>query len=77
MLAKKLGALLYTRVGMCGKAQWNVGDSSIKAFKIQKMTAYQETSLSDAFSSLSFELGHYYNELDALNWVSTIRKDEN
>jgi hypothetical protein len=75
--AKKLGSLLYTRVGLIGLAKWNVADSSIKTFQIRKMTAYQDTSLSEAFSSLSLEMGHYYNDVDVLKWVSTIRKDEN
>jgi len=76
-LAKKLGRFLYTRVGLIGIAKWNVADSSIKTFQIRKMTAYQDTSLSEAFSSLSSDMGHYYNDVDAHKWVSTIRKDEN
>ncbi len=76
-LAQKLGSLLYTRVGMCGIAKWNVADSSMKTFQIKKLTAYQDTALSEAFSSLSFDMGHYYDDVDALKWVSTIRKDEN
>lgn len=76
-LAIKLGSLLYTRIGMSGIAKWDVTDSSIQAFQIKKITAYKETPLSEAFSLLSFEMGHYYNNIDALKWVSTIRKNEN
>jgi hypothetical protein len=75
-LAKQLGSLLYTRVGLIGTAKWNVADSSIKSFQITQMTAYQQTPLSYAFSSLSDEIGHYYNDIDVLQWVSTTRKDE-
>ena len=74
-LAQKLGSLLYTRVGLIGIAKWNVADSSIKTFQIQKMTAYQDTPLSEAFSTLSSDIGHYYNDIDALKWVSTIREE--
>jgi len=75
-LAKQLGGFLYTRVGFIGMAKWNVTDSSINSFKITKMAAYQPTPLSDGFSSLSDEMGHYYNHIDVLQWVSTTRKDE-
>jgi hypothetical protein len=73
ILARKLGKSLYTKVGLIGIAKWNVADSAIKAFKIKKMTAYQETPLSEAFSRLSDEIGHDYNDIDAVSWVSTIR----
>ena len=62
-LAKKLGYRLYSWVGLSGTAKWNTEDYSIVEFQTEKITEYQETSLSSAMTELSSLIGKYFKDI--------------
>lgn len=75
-LARQLGNFLYTKVGLIGIATWSLVDNSICAFEIKKLTKYQDTPLTEAFSLLSAKIGEDYKDIDPVAWVSALRTEE-
>jgi hypothetical protein len=76
-LAKELGNRLYARVGLIGLAQWNLANHSLERFQIQTIFDYQEGPLLEAFATLSSEVGVYYQDLEAVTWVTPHRQEDN
>jgi hypothetical protein len=74
LLAKELGHRLYSWVGLKGKAVWNIEDYSMDSFKVDKVTEYQETSLSKGIAELSSLIGKYLKDkTDVIKTVSELR----
>lgn len=73
-LAKELGHMLYTWVGISGIATWNIEDYSIESFRIKEITEYRESSLLGGLNKLFFMIGKYWKgEIDVVKAVSELR----
>jgi hypothetical protein len=76
-LAIELANYLYQWVSVFGQAKWNSSDYSIKSFKILGInTEFQAIPLNKAFKQLSQEIGHYYDEIDPIEYVQAMRDDD-
>lgn len=76
-LAIEVANYLYQWVSVFGKAKWNSSDYSIESFKILGINKeFQAIPLNEAFEYLSQEIGHYYNEIDPIEYVQAMRNDD-
>jgi hypothetical protein len=76
-LASQLGARLYQLVGLNGEARWNTHSLEIIDFRVTEISDYQETSIVDAFQSLSEVTGDYYADIDDVNaYITELRREE-
>jgi len=76
-LAIELANYLYQRVSVFGQAKWNSSNYSIESFKILGINKeFQAMPLSEAFQHLSQEIGHYYDEIDPIEYVQAMRDDD-
>jgi len=74
-LASQLGGLLYQEVGVTGQAKWDSTTYQLVEFRIQGLTAYQQTSISQAFAELRELAGKYYDSVDDVTgYVKELRK---
>jgi hypothetical protein len=73
-LAIELANYLYQWVSVSGKAKWNVSNYEIESFEITSINKdYQDMPLNEALSHLSQEIGHYYDNIDPVEYVKMIR----
>lgn len=76
-LAIELAGYLYQWVSVFGKAKWHISNYKIEAFEITGINKdYQDMPLNEAFAHLSQEIGHYYNDIDPIEYIKTIRDDD-
>lgn len=76
-LAIEVANYLYQWVSVFGQAKWNSSDYSIESFKILGInTEFQAIPLNEAFKRLSQEIGHYYDEIDPIEYVQAMRNDD-
>jgi len=76
-LAIELANYLYQWVSVFGQAKWNSSNYSIESFKILGINKeFQAMPLSEAFQHLSQEIGHYYDEIDPIEYVQAMRDDD-
>ncbi|MCY4527050.1 MAG: hypothetical protein OXB89_10650 [Anaerolineaceae bacterium] len=66
-LAKEMAERLYKVVGVKGTGKWEAASKRLLAFRIDELTAYRETSITEAFESLRDISGKYYDEIDDVN----------
>lgn len=75
--AIELAGYLYQWVNVFGKAQWNIANYKIETFEITGINKdYQDMPLNEAFAHLSQEIGHYYDNIDPVEYLKTIRNDD-
>lgn len=76
-LASQLGALLYQLVGLDGDARWNTQNFEIEDFRVTAVSDYRNTSLVDAFQSLSDIAGKYYSDIDDVTgYIAELRRED-
>lgn len=76
-LASQLGARLYQLVGLNGDARWNAQNFEIEEFRVTGISDYQNSSLVDAFQSLSASAGKYYDDVDdVISYIAELRGEE-
>ncbi len=74
IIAKKAGARLYTKVGLCGLAEWNSETFQIENFHVIDITNYEAVPLLDAFNELAQLIGDSFDNIkDVDSFVSEIR----
>lgn len=75
-LAVELAHRLYSWVGLSGIARWRKEDRSIDHFRVEKITEYEDTEVSQAFNALSLTSSQYYIHVeDIVEYVNNIRND--
>jgi hypothetical protein len=73
-LARQLGQRLYTWVGLRGEAKWRSNDLSLQQFRVDEVTQYQDTRLTEAMATLSEAAGRYFEGIeDVQRYVSELR----
>lgn len=76
-LASQLGARLYQLVGLDGVARWNAQNFEIEEFRVTGISEYQNSSLLDAFQSLSEIASEYYEDVDdVISYIAELRGEE-
>ncbi len=71
--AQELGKRLYQFVGLSGTAKWDLETDQIKEFEMDELLAYEETPVSEAFSYLRRNYGHYFDKINPDEYVNEIR----
>jgi hypothetical protein len=73
-LARQLGQRLYSWVGLWGTAKWRSNDLSLQEFRVEQVTQYEDTPLTQAMASLSEAAGEYFEGIeDVQRYVSELR----
>lgn len=70
---RKLGALIYTEVGLVGIAKWQMPEMEIIDFEIQEILEYRESSIFETMNTLSKIAGDSFDSLDVNSWIAEIR----
>ena len=73
-LAREMAKRLYETIGVRGTARWATRDMSLDEFRIEELTAYRPTSLTQAMDSLGEVAGKYYEEIEDVDaFVADLR----
>ena len=73
---KLLAGRLYNNVGIVGIARCNVETLEISEFEIEEVLVYEETPITSAFAQIAEVAGHYFDHIDAADYVRILRSDE-
>ena len=63
-LAQEIAKHLYKIIGVRGSAKWKVETMKLHSFCIEELTEYRQTSLTEAFDSLSEVAAKHYADLE-------------
>ena len=63
-LAQEIARHLYRMIGVRGVARWEVETMKLHSFCIEELTEYRQTSLTEAFDSLSEVAAKHYADLE-------------
>lgn len=75
-LAKELGKLLYSRIGLYGKAIWDIEDNSIQDFNIIKIIGLKENNILTGTYKIKANYGQYFDEIsDVGKHISSLRNN--
>lgn len=72
-IARRLGARLYAWVGLSGTAVWDTKDLSLLEFRVEAITEYVDTPVSDAFWELAEVAGSCFDGVDPVRFVRELR----
>ena len=76
-LARELAARLYEIIGVRGTASWATSDMSLQDFRIEHLTGYRQTSLTEAFESLRELAEEHYQKIGDIDaFVADLRGRE-
>lgn len=71
--ARLLGQHLYTRIGVCGIANWDAYSHAILDFKFVKLLDYKDIPFTQAVIEISKEFGHFFSTLDVAAFIKEQR----
>lgn len=73
-LASSMAHRLYDVIGVRGTAKWSIAEYKPVAFTVEQLTEYRQTSLTEAFDSLSEVAAKHYADLEDVNaFVADLR----
>ena len=73
-LAQEIAKHLYKIIGVRGSAKWEVETMKLCSFCIEELTEYRQTSLTEAFESLSEVAAKHYADLEDVDaFVADLR----
>lgn len=73
-LASSMAERLYETIGVRGTGKWESKSLELQEFRIEELTDYRQTSLTEAFESLREVAGKYYEEIEDVNaFVAELR----
>lgn len=73
-LARAMAERLYEMVGVRGTGKWEATTLGLKEFRVEELTAYRQTTISNAIESLREVAGKYYEEIEDVNaFVADLR----
>ncbi len=73
-LAQEIAGHLYKIIGVRGSAKWEIETMKLHSFCIGELTEYRETSLTEAFDSLSEVAAKHYADLEDVDaFVAELR----
>lgn len=76
-LASELGALLYQLAGLNGLAKWDAQTFEIQEFRVTSISNFRDTSVVEAFQSLTEIAGEYYDDVeDVRSYIESLRRGD-
>ena len=73
-LASSMAERLYETIGVRGTGKWESKSLELLEFRIEELTEYRQTSLTEAIESLREVAGKYYEEIEDVNaFVAELR----
>lgn len=73
-LAREIAQHLYKTIGVRGSAKWEVETMKLHSFCIEELTPYRQTTLTEAFDSLSEVAAKHYADLEDVDaFVADLR----
>lgn len=72
-VARDLGKRLYEEVALSGQAVWDPNGGELLEFKVDTVTSYQQVPIDVAFRELARAADGQWNDVDALEFVRSVR----